>query len=141
MLSGSNKEIQKVMQIHFMKTIEVYDPPMCCSTGVCGADVDPKIVRFAGDLSWLKEQGVNVQRFNLAQQPSAFAGNSTVREALAARGNDCLPLVLVNGLIATSSIYPTRDQLAALGGVGQTDCCSDPEEESEGCCGGSSCCS
>ena len=124
-----------------MKTIEVFDPPMCCSTGVCGPEVDPRLAQFAGDLSWLERQGAKVERFNLAQQPAAFAGNSSVREALAARGNDCLPLVLVNGVIATSSIYPTRDQLAALAGLPETDCCAGAEEESEGCCGGSSCCS
>jgi len=124
-----------------MKTIEVYDPPMCCSTGVCGTGVDPKIVQFAGDLSWLKQQGVSVERFNLAQQPAAFAGNAAVREVLVSRGNDALPLVLVDGLIATSSIYPTRDQLAALAGIGETGCCGELKEESEGCCGGSSCCS
>jgi len=124
-----------------MKTIEVYDPPMCCSTGVCGTEVDPKIVQFASDLSWLKQQGADIQRFNLAQQPAAFAGNSAVREALVSRGNSCLPLVLVDGLIATSSIYPTRDQLSALAGIGETGCCGDSEEAGEGCCGGSSCCS
>ncbi len=30
--------------------IQVYDPAMCCSTGVCGPEVDPVLVRFATDL-------------------------------------------------------------------------------------------
>jgi len=59
-----------------MKTkIEVYDPPMCCSSGVCGPSVAPALPRFAGDLKWLKAQGVEVARHNLAQQPLAFANN------------------------------------------------------------------
>jgi len=59
-----------------MKTkIEVYDPPMCCSSGVCGPRVDPVLPRFAGDLKWLQEQGIEVARHNLAQQPLAFANN------------------------------------------------------------------
>ena len=124
-----------------MKTIKVYEPPMCCTSGVCGADVDPKLARFAGDLEWLKQQGTNVERFNLAQQPAAFAGNSAVRDALSSRGNDCLPLVLVDGVVATSSIYPTRDQLAELAGLEESGCCGGSGDESEGCCGGSSCCS
>jgi hypothetical protein len=33
-----------------MTTVTVYDPPMCCSTGVCGLQVDPKLAQFAGDL-------------------------------------------------------------------------------------------
>jgi len=128
-----------------MKKIEVYDPAMCCSTGVCGADVDPKLIQFAGDLAWLKEQGVAVERFNLAQQPAAFASNALVGETLKAQGSACLPLVLVDGAIATRSIYPNREQLAVLAGVDgdSTGCCEGGGEES--CCGGeeekSSCCS
>src|SRR5579883_1397331 len=47
-------------------SVLVYDPPMCCSTGACGPDVDPVLVRFAADLAWLQEQGVAVQRYNLS---------------------------------------------------------------------------
>lgn len=28
--------------------IEVFDPPMCCSSGVCGPAVDPVFPRFDG---------------------------------------------------------------------------------------------
>jgi hypothetical protein len=129
-----------------MKTLEIYDPAMCCSTGVCGTDVDPKFAQFASDLAWLKEQGVDVTRFNLAQQPAAFAGNPIVRDALKSLGNECLPLVLVDGSVATRSIYPSREQLAALAGISvqSPGCCSDDSDESEGCCGGDgkeNCCS
>jgi hypothetical protein len=110
-----------------MKKIEIYDPAMCCSTGVCGTDVDTKLVQFANDLSWLKDQGVGVQRFNLGQEPAAFAQNAEVRTLLTKDGNRCLPIVLVDGSVATKGIYPTRDQLAHLAEV---------EEESTGCCGG-----
>lgn len=128
-----------------MKTLEIYDPAMCCSTGVCGTDVDPKLAQFASDLTWLQQKGVKVSRFNLAQQPAAFAGNSVVKDALHSMGNECLPLVLVNGAIATRSIYPNREQLVALTGIeaDSPDCCSAEEKESGSCCGGeenSGCC-
>ena len=97
--------------------IEVYDPPMCCSTGVCGPSVDPELVRFAADLDWLKRQGVEVQRYNLSQQPAAFAGNLLVKEALAKEGNDCLPLTMVDGAVALKSRYPTREMLADYAGI------------------------
>ena len=58
-----------------MTKLAVYDPPMCCSTGVCGPAVDPVLPRVAADLDWLKRQGVQVERYNLAQQPQAFASN------------------------------------------------------------------
>ncbi len=92
--------------------IEIYDPPMCCSTGLCGPSVDPELVRFAADLDWLKRQGVMVERYNLSQQPAAFAGNPLVKEALAKEGNDCLPLTMVDGALVLRSRYPTREMLA-----------------------------
>jgi AhpD family alkylhydroperoxidase len=100
-----------------MKTIQVYDPPMCCSTGVCGPDVDPKLVQFAADLKWLAEQGVIVERFNLAQNPAAFAGNETVRAEMTDKDEAALPLVLVDGKVAVSGAYPTRVELREWSGL------------------------
>ena len=100
-----------------MKKIEVYDPPLCCPTGVCGPSVDPKLTRFAADLDWLKKKGGVVERFNLAQQPGAFAGNPVVRAELVEKGNGCLPLVLVDGKVAASGEYPARKELAGLVGI------------------------
>ena len=97
-----------------MKTIQVYDKPMCCSTGVCGPQVDPVLPRFAADLAWLKSQGHQVERFNLAQQPAAFVQNSEVQELLASQGTDCLPLITVDGRIVSRREYPSRDTLAIL---------------------------
>jgi hypothetical protein len=98
-------------------TVHVFDPALCCPTGVCGPSVDPQLARFAADLAWLAERGAAVERFNLAQQPAAFAQNELVRAALAERGEASLPMVLVDGRVALSGIYPTREQLAALAGV------------------------
>lgn len=97
--------------------IQIYDPPMCCSTGVCGASVNPELVRFAADLEWLRHAGVEVERYNLAQQPAAFVDNPAVKQTLANEGNDCLPLTLVDGAIVLKSRYPTREMLAEYAGV------------------------
>jgi len=97
--------------------IQIFDPPMCCSTGVCGPAVDPELVRFAADLDWLKRQGVEVERYNLSQQPAAFAGNDVVKAALGKDGNDCLPLTLVDGAVACTGKYPTRQALAGYAGI------------------------
>ena len=67
-------------------TVRVFDPAMCCSSGVCGPSVEPHLARFAADLKWLQTQGVAVERFNLAQQPAAFAGDQSVRAALESNG-------------------------------------------------------
>ena len=102
-----------------MKKIEVYDPAMCCPTGVCGPNVDPKLVQFAADIDWLKEKGVDVERYNLAQQPDKFAECKPVTDAIALAGDLCLPLILVNGSITCRSTYPSRSELEEMAGVGE----------------------
>ena len=101
-----------------MTTIRVFDPAMCCSTGICGPSVDPHLAHFAADLDWLATQGVSVERFNLAQQPAAFAEDQVVRSALETKGEAGLPLVKVNGEVKSSGVYPSRAELAAWAGVG-----------------------
>jgi len=100
-----------------MFKIEIYDPPMCCPTGVCGPNVDPNLVQFAADLKWLKEKGVVVERYNLAQQPDKFADCKTVTDAMALAGDLCLPLILANGKIVSRNSYPKRADLAKFAGV------------------------
>jgi hypothetical protein len=99
-----------------MTTVQVFDPAMCCSTGICGPEVDPLLVRFAADMQWLASQGVVVERFNLGNQPDAFTGNPVVLRALNERGPEALPIVMVNGEIVSSGHYPLREELMSLAG-------------------------
>jgi len=99
------------------KTVQVYDPAMCCSSGVCGTTVDPLLARFAADLEWLKAQGVNVERYNLAQQPGAFVANAVVKRALDDGGPESLPFVLVDGALSSRGTVPDRAKLAALASI------------------------
>ena len=62
-----------------MSNIQVFDPALCCSTGVCGTEVDPVLVDFAAAVDWAKKQGAVIERFNLSQQPLVFAENETVK--------------------------------------------------------------
>lgn len=121
-----------------MRKLEVYDPPMCCSTGVCGPNVDPVLPRFAGDLEWLKGQGVNVVRNNLAQQPMAFAENATVREALEKEDIACLPLILADGKIVSRGAYPTREVLSSWFDIHPGARPFMPEASKSCCCCGAS---
>jgi hypothetical protein len=99
-----------------MKKLEVFDPPMCCATGVCGVDVDPVLVQFAADLKWIEGQGITVARHNLGQEPQAFAANAAVVSEMEA-GMDRLPVVLVDGHVVSPGIYPSRQQLAQKLGI------------------------
>lgn len=100
-----------------MAKLQIFDPAMCCSTGVCGPSVDPALPRFTADLEWLKSKGIEVERHNLAQEVANFTSNPVVKTALNSRGSKCLPLVLLDGGIVSEAIYPTRDQLARLTGI------------------------
>ncbi|WP_291985339.1 arsenite efflux transporter metallochaperone ArsD [Luteitalea sp.] len=100
-----------------MTRIDVFDPPLCCSSGVCGPSVDPQLAAFAADVQWLTTQGVEVVRHNLAQVPQDFVTNETVRTLLADHGDGCLPVVLVNGEVRHQGAYPRRDELARESGL------------------------
>jgi hypothetical protein len=116
-----------------MPSIQIFDPALCCPTGVCGTDVDQSLVTAAADLDWARQQGADITRFNLAQQPQAFADNAVVKSFLERSGQDALPLVLLDGEVALAGRYPSRDELTRWAGLGatlkpvQSECCG-------GCC-------
>ncbi|MDP1558982.1 MAG: arsenite efflux transporter metallochaperone ArsD [Nitrosomonas sp.] len=116
-----------------MTTIHVFDPALCCSSGVCGADADRELISFSADVDWVKQQGTAIERFNLAQQPMAFADNSTVKAFLERSGAEALPLILVDGEVALAGRYPQRSELARWAGIPLQE-----EVEESSCCGG--CC-
>jgi len=123
-----------------MKKLEIFDPAMCCSTGVCGPAPDQELVTFAGELKALS--GVaEIRRFNLSQQPGAFVANQIVQKILLEEGPDCLPLILIDGQLAMRGVYPTKQQLRKLLGAPEEAACCGGKEATE-CCddSGSSCC-
>lgn len=103
-----------------MKTLEVFDRPLCCSSGVCGPKVDPALVHFAADLDWLKEQGIEVRRYNLAFEPGAFTKYDDVKESLRVGQMGSLPLVRLDGQIVSKGDYPSRELLAGWTGITMT---------------------
>jgi hypothetical protein len=130
-----------------MSTLEIFDKPMCCSTGICGPEVDQDLVHFSADLQWLEKKGVKVNRINPASQPDLFASNETVREELRKSGGTCLPLILFNNQVVSSGKYLSRSQLASLAGItllnlepsgaAPSQCCAKPQTgdgQSSNCC-------
>jgi hypothetical protein len=116
--------------------LEVFDPALCCPTGVCGPSVDPALARFAGDLARLRREGVTIERHNLSHDPGAFAGNDLVRGEIERRGVACLPVVVANGRVVSVTRYPDRAELhAALGLVAAAPT---PAVVPGPCCGGGS---
>jgi len=134
-----------------MRTIEVFEPALCCSTGVCGQDVDQALVTFSADMDWVGGQGGRIARFNLASEPMAFAQNDAVKQFLHVVGSGGLPLVLVDGVTVLTGCYPDRAQLATWAGLdvpASPGLSAAPEgarllaiTETSGCCAdGAGCC-
>lgn len=118
--------------------IQVYDPAMCCSTGACGPAPDPRLAQFSADLKWLEGNGVEVRRFNLAQEPAAFTSNPTVARILTETDGEGLPIIEMDGRVLSQGLYPDRAQLAALVGLSAKPVNAAPKQG--GCCGPSGCC-
>lgn len=129
-----------------MTTIRVFEPALCCSTGVCGPETDPALIAFTADLAHLKGLGVDIERHNLANDPMAFATTEPVRAFLDTAGSAGLPLTLVDGVTVAVGSYPDRDQLLRYSGTSATmpegaldlglaatagSCCS---TDAAGCC-------
>ena len=123
-----------------MKTVQVYDKPMCCSTGICGPDVDAALPEFAAALDWLKSQGHSVERYNLAQQPDAFVANEAIRGLLNSGGTDCLPIIVVDGNVVSQAVYPSRDSLAGWTSTAPAKELLPVAKPGGGCCSGGGCC-
>jgi hypothetical protein len=123
-----------------MKKVQVFDPALCCSSGVCGTDVDQKLVDFSADLDWAKQQGLVVERMNLAQQPMAFVENLIVKGLLERSGEGALPITLVDAELALAGRYPSRDDLARWIGASASATEATDSAPSSACCSGGKCC-
>lgn len=121
-----------------MTNVQVFDPALCCSSGVCGTDVDQKLVDFSADVDWAKQNGAVIERFNLAQQPMAFADNAAVKSLLERSGESALPITLVDGEVAFAGRYPSRDDLARW--IGKAPEAQPVPAARSACCSGAKCC-
>lgn len=131
-----------------MKTMKIFEPAMCCPTGLCGVSVDPELLRVSTVLNTLKQHGIEVQRFNLTSAPMEFVNHPAVSDYLKKFGPDKLPVVLVEDCIVIAGRYPTNEEFASwldaapeLLGVpsvcctGSDCCCTNEEPKAEaGCC-------
>ena len=120
-----------------MKTIEIFDPAMCCPTGLCGTNIDPNLMRIAVIVDNLKKKGVNVTRHNLKDEPQIYVSNTKVNELLQSKGVEALPITLVDGEVAVVGSYPTTKQMAEWSGV-NLDFIPMPQEDKSSCCGDNS---
>jgi hypothetical protein len=126
-----------------IKVVRIYDPAMCCSSGVCGPRVDPGLAQFASTLQFIgKQDGVTVERYNLGQQPQAFVANDQVKRLLADGGDKRLPFIFINDELAFTTRYPSRDELLQAVGIesGKALSLDMAPQPADPCCGEKGCC-
>lgn len=127
-----------------MSTVHVYDPALCCSSGVCGQEVDPALVAAASTFAQASASGVEIVRHNLAQEPADFASEPAIKELLEDEGVDALPAIVVDGVLKLTGEYPTAQQLCTWAGVPSPRSVltlTETTGTSGGCCcGGEGCC-
>ena len=96
-----------------MKIMKIFEPAMCCPAGLCGAGVDPELLRISTVLNTLKQNGIEVERFNLTSALMEFVKNKAVAEYLQKFGPDKLPVVLVDDFIVIAGRYPTNEEFTS----------------------------
>lgn len=130
-----------------MPAIRIFEPALCCNTGVCGTDVDQALVDITADVKALTSEGADIERTNLGTDPIRFAENQTAVAFLHAAGSEGLPLVLLDDVTVLTGRYPSRDELRRWAGLtapeaeGRTTLDTVAQTSGEGsCCGGTGCC-
>lgn len=128
-----------------MPTIRVFEPALCCNTGVCGDDVDQALVDFTADLNAVKGAGADIARTNLGTDPQAFTANPQAVAFVQTAGSEGLPLTLVDDVTVLTGRYPTREELQRWAGLATTPQPGThaPLQMAGGagdCCGGTGCC-
>ncbi len=110
-----------------MKKIEIYDPAMCCSSGVCGPSVDPELIRISSVVQNLKAKGFLITRYNLASEPDAFVSNDQVAELLNEKGPNVLPIIIMDNQVVKEYEYPTNEELMEWTGLAADELVKKPK--------------
>lgn len=97
-----------------MKKMSIYEPAMCCATGLCGVGVDPELLRISTVLNTLKKNDIVVERFNLSNAPMEFVNNKEVNSLINAKGVEELPATVLDGEIVITGRYPTNEEFIKL---------------------------
>ena len=132
---------------HTMHKIRIFEPALCCETGVCGVDVDPELLRITTTVRKLKQEGEDIKRHNLKNDPMEFNTNPVINKYVNEKGLDGLPCVVVDEKVTIESRYPTDQELLKIMDLPtdyldhiELDAEEEKEETESCCCGGDGCC-
>ena len=94
------------------KTVKIYDPALCCPTGICGVNIDPELIRISIVLDNVKRKGMNIERFNLRDHPQVYVDTKVINDFLMKEGAEKLPATTVDGEIEVVGAYPSNKQIS-----------------------------
>lgn len=97
-----------------MKRMLIFEPAMCCETGLCGVSIDPELLRVSTAVNALKGYGAQVERFNLNSAPMEFVTNAVINKYINEKGPEGLPAVMVDDEIVIAGRYPSNAELTRL---------------------------
>jgi len=98
--------------------IELFDPPMCCPTGLCGPALDQTLLDVNEMIMSLQGENLRVERYQMTSNPNAFLGNAEVMKLVREKQMEALPIIVVRGKVIKVGAYPTADEVhAALNGA------------------------
>lgn len=110
-----------------MKKIQIFEPAMCCSTGVCGVGVDPELIRISTVLNTLKNKGIQIDRYNLSNAPQEFITNKTINKLINEQGVEVLPATILDGELIITGRYPSNEEIAKMLDVSVSEFGSQPK--------------
>ena len=122
-----------------MKKMYIYEGAMCCSTGVCGPSPDEELMRVSSLVDKLTKSGASIERYNLTNNTKEFVENKTINSLLNEKGEDILPVVMVNGEVLMTGKYPSNEEFYEMLFLAD-DVKEDTNTDSASCCSGSGCC-
>lgn len=125
-----------------MKNMQIFEPAMCCSTGLCGVGVDHELLRISTVLNTLEKNNIKIERFNLSNAPQEFITNKVVNNYIKEKGVEGLPITVVDGEIVISGRYPANEEIAKLLDIPMSyiDDSSHNKQKSSGCDCSNGCC-
>ncbi len=94
--------------------VELFDPPMCCPTGVCGPTIDQTLLDVNEMILALQAQGLRVARYQMTSHPNAFLNNAEVMKLVREKQMEALPITVVAGKLIKSGAYPTLTEVQAV---------------------------
>lgn len=94
-----------------MNTLKIYEPALCCATGVCGPSVDPELLRVTMLVNQIKTNGGQIERYNLKDNPMVFVTEKKINDLLNSEGITALPITTLNDEVIKTGAYLSDEEM------------------------------